>query len=435
MKKYMRRPEIEKRTKYYSKLPHTIMKIVGTITLASAVFTIATFKSNTFLQINPNDLHKENIANHNITLDAEILDQQQDTQQMLPGVTSGVDPSKFAKVITVNGKQLKLPGQAWNYKGYDQYRTNSSHIFYPDDYLLGDESRGIGAFIEEDYSGKCADGHSYISSQHYGVVMRWEYVGFHVSGPDRFRNSLGADEAKHNDHIATNVISGHGKSPAPWGQRVLVYNPKNGKACVCQPNDWGPGPSARFGGLSEKAYKYLSPTVSNHTKPDEYLQAWFCVDKNTPLGPINFDPNSGGSGQSSSNPSSGGSNRSSLPKSSNGHTGQDVVDEAMKYLGNPYVWGGESLTNGCDCSGFTMLIYRKFGYSLPHSSSGQRSKGKKVNPDEKDMLPGDIICYDGHVAIYDGKGGIVHASNHKDGIKTSPSWNYRSVVCVRRMIN
>lgn len=115
-------------------------------------------------------------------------------------------------------------------------------------------------------------------------------------------------------------------------------------------------------------------------------------------------------------------------------TGQDVVDYAMQFVGNPYVYGGSSLTHGIDCSGFTMQIFKHFGITLPHSSSAQRSYGKDVPQDESKMRAGDIICYDGHVAIYDGKGGIVHASNHRDGIKTSPTWNYRKVICVRRLV-
>lgn len=84
-------------------------------------------------------------------------------------------------------------------------------------------------------------------------------------------------------------------------------------------------------------------------------------------------------------------------------TGQSVVDYAMQFRGNPYVWGGESLTNGVDCSGFTMQVYKHFGYSLPHSSTAQRYEGTAVSWNEKQ--PGDLICYQvvngvGHVAIY-----------------------------------
>lgn len=112
--------------------------------------------------------------------------------------------------------------------------------------------------------------------------------------------------------------------------------------------------------------------------------------------------------------------------------GQEVVNYAKQFVGNPYVYGGSSLTRGTDCSGFTMSVYRKFGYSLPHSSSAQASKGTKVSWSEKQ--PGDLICYYGHVAIYMGNNKIVHASNPKTGIKISNNAAYRKVRCVRRIV-
>ena len=91
---------------------------------------------------------------------------------------------------------------------------------------------------------------------------------------------------------------------------------------------------------------------------------------------------------------------------------------------------------GADCSGFVMSVYAHFGKSLPHSSSGLRSVGTKVNnPSLSTLKPGDIICYSGHVAIYIGEGKIVHASNHADGIKISNNWDYKSVITVRRIFN
>ena len=113
-------------------------------------------------------------------------------------------------------------------------------------------------------------------------------------------------------------------------------------------------------------------------------------------------------------------------------TGQSVVDYAMQFRGNPYVWGGTSLTNGADCSGFIMSIYAKFGVSLPHSSGAMAGCGRGVSYSE--AMPGDIICYAGHVAIYMGGGQIVHASNAKDGIKISGNAAYRPIVAVRRVL-
>ncbi len=111
--------------------------------------------------------------------------------------------------------------------------------------------------------------------------------------------------------------------------------------------------------------------------------------------------------------------------------GQSVADFACQFVGNPYVWGGTSLTNGADCSGFVMSVYSNFGVSLPHSSSADRSVGSAVSGIEN-AQPGDIICYSGHVAIYIGNGQIVHASTAKTGIIISNA-NYRSVLSVRRI--
>ena len=112
--------------------------------------------------------------------------------------------------------------------------------------------------------------------------------------------------------------------------------------------------------------------------------------------------------------------------------GQAVADYACQFVGNPYVWGGTSLTNGADCSGFIMSVYAHFGVSLPHSSASMRSCGTEVSYSE--AMPGDIICYSGHVAIYLGGGSIVHASNERDGIKISGNAAYRTILSVRRVI-
>ncbi|MCM1174532.1 MAG: C40 family peptidase [Blautia sp.] len=112
-------------------------------------------------------------------------------------------------------------------------------------------------------------------------------------------------------------------------------------------------------------------------------------------------------------------------------SGQAVVDFAMQFVGNPYVYGGSSLTNGTDCSGFVMSVYNNFGVSLPHSSSADRSVGATVSGLEN-AQPGDIICYSGHVGIYAGNGQIVHASTSRTGIIVS-SATYRSILSIRRI--
>lgn len=111
--------------------------------------------------------------------------------------------------------------------------------------------------------------------------------------------------------------------------------------------------------------------------------------------------------------------------------GKQIARYGCQFIGNPYVWGGTSLTNGADCSGFVYRIYKDFGYNLSRTSYMQRSEGVAVN--YADAQPGDLICYDGHIGIYIGGGYIVHASNKKSGIKVSKA-TYRKILAVRRII-
>lgn len=123
---------------------------------------------------------------------------------------------------------------------------------------------------------------------------------------------------------------------------------------------------------------------------------------------------------------------SSSDSSSYSGSGSSVVDYATQFVGNPYVWGGTSLTNGADCSGFVQSVYANFGISLPRTSYEQQYAGTEVS--YADAQPGDLICYGGHVAIYMGNGRIVHASNSVDGIKISDNAAYRTIVSVRRLV-
>lgn len=114
----------------------------------------------------------------------------------------------------------------------------------------------------------------------------------------------------------------------------------------------------------------------------------------------------------------------------------DMVQYAKQFVGNPYVWGGVSLTNGTDCSGFTMSIYKKYGISLPHHAASQAQLGTKI--DISSAQPGDLIFYAkngsiNHVAMYIGNGQVIHASSPKTGIKIS-IWNYRTPACIRRYL-
>ena len=115
----------------------------------------------------------------------------------------------------------------------------------------------------------------------------------------------------------------------------------------------------------------------------------------------------------------------------NSSKGQDIANYALQFVGNPYVAGGTSLTEGCDCSGFTQAVYSHFGISLPRNSSSQSAAGREVSYES--AQPGDIIYYGGHVGIYIGGGQIVHASTPATGIKVTNAL-YRSVITVRRFV-
>ena len=123
---------------------------------------------------------------------------------------------------------------------------------------------------------------------------------------------------------------------------------------------------------------------------------------------------------------------SSASSSSSSGEGSSVVSYATQFVGNPYVWGGTSLTSGADCSGFVQSVYANFGVSLPRTSYEQQNAGTEVS--YADAQPGDLICYGGHVAIYMGNGQIVHASNSRDGIKISDNAAYRTITSVRRLV-
>ena len=128
--------------------------------------------------------------------------------------------------------------------------------------------------------------------------------------------------------------------------------------------------------------------------------------------------------------SSSSSSSSKSYSAPSGTDGSSVVAYGSQFVGNPYVYGGSSLTNGTDCSGFVMSVYSAFGVSLPHSSSALRSAGYGVSYDE--MQPGDIVCYSGHVGIYAGNGQLLHASTYRTGI-TYSNVNYKQILAIRRI--
>lgn len=120
-----------------------------------------------------------------------------------------------------------------------------------------------------------------------------------------------------------------------------------------------------------------------------------------------------------------------IPAGGGSASGNAVAQFALQFKGNPYVWGGTSLTNGADCSGFVMSVYKNFGVSLPHSSTADRNVGSSVGS-LAEAQPGDIICYSGHVGIYIGGNQIVHASTSKTGIIVSNA-SYRNILAIRRI--
>ena len=140
--------------------------------------------------------------------------------------------------------------------------------------------------------------------------------------------------------------------------------------------------------------------------------------------------NSKSSESSSSSSDSSSSSSSKSYSAPSGSDGSAVVSYGSQFVGNPYVYGGTSLTNGTDCSGFVMSVYSAFGVSLPHSSSALRSVGYGVSYDE--MQPGDIVCYSGHVGIYAGNGQLLHASTYRTGI-TYSNVNYKNILAIRRI--
>ena len=184
-------------------------------------------------------------------------------------------------------------------------------------------------------------------------------------------------------------------------------------------------PSTGNTGAQKPAGGNTTPSTGNTTTPSTGN-----VSTTTPSTGNTATPTTGNTG-TTTKPSTGSSSNTSKP--SNTSVGQKIANKGCEYIGNPYVYGGNSLTNGIDCSGFVQQIHAKYGISTPRNSTSLRYGGKAVAV--SDMMPGDVVCYEGHVAIYIGGGQIVHASNSKPypagGIKTSNAY-YRTIVAVRR---
>lgn len=147
------------------------------------------------------------------------------------------------------------------------------------------------------------------------------------------------------------------------------------------------------------------------------------------------DASEGAGGAASGGGTAAASGNASSVTSSFGSSaplGRQIVDFALQFVGNPYAYGGTSLTNGADCSGFVQSVYGNFGISLPRTSGEQRACGTAVEGIDA-AQPGDLICYSGHIGIYIGNGQIVHASTSKSGIKVSNA-NFSPIVSIRRIV-
>lgn len=189
---------------------------------------------------------------------------------------------------------------------------------------------------------------------------------------------------------------------------------------------------------------------SNAFISSDYVDVQYALNEAIPYTPVveqtkSTGGSSGSSGSKGSSSSSGGSSSGGKTSGGSSSSGQSagssagsvsstraqIANYAVQFVGNPYVWGGTSLTNGADCSGFTMSVMAHFGISLPHNSAAQANCGRSISSSE--MRPGDLIFYGGssgsinHVALYIGNGQVCHASSAKTGIKIS-TWNYRSPV-------
>ena len=207
-------------------------------------------------------------------------------------------------------------------------------------------------------------------------------------------------------------------------QQIAQSKSENQTGNVSSANQVGPAANT---GTTKPTGGNTTPSTGNTTTPSTGN-----VSTTTPStgNTGTATPTTGNTG-TTTKPSTGNSSNTSKPD--NASAGQKIANKGCEYIGNPYVYGGNSLTNGIDCSGFVQQIHAKFGISTPRNSTSLRYGGKAVAV--SDMMPGDVVCYEGHVAIYIGGGQIVHASNSKPypagGIKTSNAY-YRTIVAVRR---
>ena len=185
--------------------------------------------------------------------------------------------------------------------------------------------------------------------------------------------------------------------------------------------------------LKGKKYHFGADGVLDAEKTEEADRAGAAKDTSSASSAVNEIKETGNKAETENTAQSTGEKKTNADSRAR-TKGELVAQYALQFVGNPYVYGGNSLTKGTDCSGFVMLIYRHFGVSLPHYDAAIRTKGKSV-ASLREAKAGDIICYYGHVAIYLGDGRIVHASNSRDGIKISERADYRTIAGIRRIFD
>ncbi|MDE7320027.1 MAG: C40 family peptidase [Lachnospiraceae bacterium] len=178
---------------------------------------------------------------------------------------------------------------------------------------------------------------------------------------------------------------------------------------------------------AKNAAKSSGGTSSGGTSSNGTSSNGTSSNGNSGDGAMGSSGNSGGSSSGSSGGSSSGS--SGGGSSSGGGTGSSIASYGLQFVGRPYVSGGNSLTNGTDCSGFVNLVHAHFGISTPRQSGALAGGGRAVS--DSDKQPGDVVCYQGHVGIYIGNNQIVHASTPSSGIKVTNMY-YRSILGIRR---